>query len=235
MRSLFFVDHISNPLIIEGDEGHHAADVVRVKVGEELDVSDNSTLAHGRVTSVTKGRVELEILSSNPLAPSKPRVVVAQALIKGDSLSDSVDLMVQVGVDQIIPWISERSIVQWDQAKASKNVGKLNSVAFEACKQSRRPRMATVDSLHTSQELIKRFSQFDLVVALHESGREFLADDSFDGENILLIVGPEGGLSDQELTQFGAQVRRMGPTVIRSAQAGAVAAAVVFAKSSWRS
>lgn len=235
MRSLFFVDRISDPLIIDGDEGHHAADVVRVKVGEELDVSDNSTLVHGRVTSVSKGRVELETLSSSPIPPSRPRVVVAQALIKGDSLSDSVDLMVQVGVDHVIPWVAERSIVQWDGAKAEKNVAKLNAAAFEACKQSRRPRIATVDSLHSSKELKERFAHFDRVVALHESGHEFLADDTFNGESILLIVGPEGGLSDLELSQFGVEIRRMGPTVIRSAQAGAVAAAVVFAATSWRS
>lgn len=235
MRSLFFVNQITDPILIDGDEGHHAADVIRVKVGEEIDVSDNSRFVHARITSVAKGRVEAEILADLQIPKMRPAVTVAQALIKGDALYDSVDLMVQVGIDRIIPWTAERSIVQWDSNKAEKNLAKLQSVAFEASKQARRPQRPRVDGVLTATALKSELSSFDRVVLLHESGSEYLADDSFDCETILLVVGPEGGFSEKELEFFGVDIRRLGPTVIRSAQAGAVAAAVVFAASSWRS
>lgn len=234
MRSLFFTDEVGPIVILDGDEGHHAADVVRVRVGEEIDVSDTKRFVHAQVTAVSKGRVEARILNELQIPDSKPHLTIAQALIKGDSMAESVDLMTQVGVDQIIPWIAERSIVQWDASKAEKNLTKLKATALEASKQSRRPTIPKIDSLLKANELAEKSKNFDRVIALHESGEEHLAGIGFADESVLMIVGPEGGLSDAEIALFNAEVRRIGPTVIRSAHAGAIAAAVVFASNAWR-
>lgn len=237
MRSLFFVDHISTSILLSGEQGHHAADVMRLRVGEEIDVSDRSRFVRARITAVTKGQLEAEIVEELPLVRPRPEISVAQALIKGDSLSESVDIMSQVGVDSILLWKSERTIVQWDQHKTERNAEKLQTTAFESSKQARRPTWPKVGPVVTTQELLDRSSEFDRVVILHESGREHLADDDFDLDSVLLVVGPEGGVSDTELERLAAVgvVRRLGPTVIRSAQAAAIAAAVIYAKSSWRS
>lgn len=234
MRSLYFTESIGASILLQGDEGHHAADVARVRVGEEIDVSDGTRLIHARVTSVSKGRVEAEILSELSVPVLKPRITIAQALIKGDAMGESIDLMTQVGVHAVIPWISERSIVHWDANKAEKNHGKLKAIAFEASKQSRRPTLPHLSQLQSAAELKATFDQFDRVITLHESGVDHLADEKVMVESLLMIVGPEGGLSNNELNFFDTDIRRIGPTVIRSAQAGAVAAAVVFAGSAWR-
>lgn len=236
MRSLFFTGHISDHVVLDGDSGHHAADVVRLKVGEEIDVSDRIRLVRARVTAVHVGRVEAEIVEELALPQNRPAITVAQALIKGDGLVDSVDLMTQVGVHEVIPWQAERSIVQWDQAKAERNIAKLQVTAIEASKQSRRAIWPLIDGLSSTNSLLLKAGDFQRVVVLHESGSEHLADDDFDVDSLLLIVGPEGGLTPTELEQFSpaADIRRLGPTVIRSAQAGAIGAAVIFAKTSWR-
>lgn len=236
MRSLFFAREISEPIVLDGEEGHHAADVVRVRVNEEIDISDNKRWVHAKVTAVTRGRVEAEIIEELTIPAAKPSITVAQGVVKGDALSESVDVMTQVGVHRIIPWFAERSVVHWDAAKAQKNVSKLQTQAVEASKQARRPQWPTIDLPMTTSQLISEMPHFDRVVVLHESGEEHLADDDFNVESILMIVGPEGGLSPAELEDFAnrAVIRRLGPTVIRSAQAAAIASAVVFAKRSWR-
>lgn len=210
---------------------------MRLRVGEEIDVSDRSRLVRARVTTVTKGRLEAEIVEELPLVQQRPEISVAQALIKGDSLAESVDIMSQVGVDSILLWNSERSIVQWDQHKTARNTEKLQSTAFESSKQARRPTWPTVGPVVTTAELVDRSSAYDRLIILHESGREHLADDDFDLDSVLLVIGPEGGVSDAELELLSTVgvVRRLGPTVIRSAQAAAIAASVIYAKSSWRS
>lgn len=234
MRSLFFTTHIGEHIELTGDEGHHAASVVRLKAGEEIDVSDGHRLVHARVTEVGKSLVVAEIVADLPMPVLTPHLTVAQALIKGDAMGESVDLMTQVGVHQIIPWQAERSIVQWDTTKASKNIAKLNSQVLESSKQSRRPVPPSVDALYTTTQLQSRLGEFDRVILLHESGEEHLADDNFDQERVLLIVGPEGGLSESELAAIPGAIRKLGPTVIRSAQAGAIAATVIFAQHGWR-
>lgn len=234
MRSLFFADNLADSVELTGEEGHHAADVVRVKVGEEIDISDGQRLVHARVTSVAKGRVEAEVLADLAVSALTPRITIAQALIKGDAMSQSIDLMTQVGVHEIWPWAAERSIVQWDQSKAEKNLEKMKSLVIEASKQSRRPIPPAVGPIVTTTDLVKRGQEFDRVILLHESGDLHLADEDLSEGRILMVVGPEGGLSDRELTELGGDVRRLGPTVIRSAQAGAIAAAVVFAQRAWR-
>lgn len=234
MRSLFFTSKIGERVELTGEEGHHAADVVRVRAGEEIDVSDGSRLVHARVISVSKGRVEAEILDEEVISHLQPQITVAQALIKGDALGESVDLMTQVGVQHILFWQAERSVVQWDQSKADKNLKRFSTVALEASKQARRPIPPEIKGLVRTTNLIEIAAQFDRIILLHESGEEHLADDSFGDQRVLLVVGPEGGLSDQELAQIPGDVRRLGPTVIRSAQAGAIAASVLFAQRAWR-
>jgi len=239
MRSLFFGDIESDRVELAGSEGHHAADVMRIGLGEEIDVSDgNGAVALVRVDRVSKGEVAGQVLSRRQAIAATPVIAVAQALTKGEAMSEAIDLMTQVGVAMIIPWTAERSIAQWRGDRVSKSLDRLKHVALAAAKQSRNPLMPTIEAPATSAELVHRFHDFDQVVVLHEEATNSLASADFQGINrVLLVVGPEGGLSPTELANFtaaGGELHLLGPTVLRAAHAGAIASAVCQAKSTWR-
>lgn len=237
MRPLFFGDLSGERVLLDGDEGHHAADVMRLRVGEQIDVSDNrETWVSATVTAVTKGRVEAQVIERHGIPALTPSITIAQAIAKGDAMSEAVELMSQIGVGTVLPWSAEHSISRWDGPKAQKAVERLQAVAFSAAKQARNRRITQVDTLHSHAALVGRLSEFDLVCVLHESAPESLAGlDLRLARTILLVVGPEGGLSPDELSSFGqAQIVRIGPTVLRSAHAGAIASAVVASSTWWR-
>jgi 16S rRNA (uracil1498-N3)-methyltransferase len=239
MRSLFFGDISSGKVKLAGEEGHHAADVLRVRVGEEIDVSDNAgQYARVLVTQVSKSEVVGEIQERFSIHNTSPRITVAQALIKGSGMSESVDLMTQVGVHEIAPWHAERSVAHWEEQRAAKSIERLRFVARTAAKQSRNPLVLRVDEVISTDKLIATFPNFPAVVVLHEEATTPLA--SFDIKSIdslLMVVGPEGGISPREIDQMvnaGATLVRLGTSVIRSIHAGAIGASVVFGNSSWR-
>jgi 16S rRNA (uracil1498-N3)-methyltransferase len=137
-----------------------------------------------------------------------------------------------VGVDEILPWSALRSVAKWENEKASKGQERWRSVAREASKQSRRIAIPKIGSLHSTRELIARIHSADCAIVLHESGEEPIAKISLpsNGE-VLLVVGPEGGIDESELELFrsaGAHIAVLGSTVLRSAHAGGIAAAVVM-------
>lgn len=239
MRSLFFSEFAGDRVLLEGVEGHHAANVLRVRIGEEIDVSDNrGGCAVVRIDEVGSGRVAGSVIERRVVEVRPPRIVVAQALIKGEAMTTAVDLMTQVGVTTIIPWEAERSIVRWSGEKALKGVERLRSAAMAAAKQSRNPLIPTVDEVHTAPELTERLASFGAVFLLHEEADLPMSGMQMAGhESVLMIVGPEGGLAPVEIASFsaaGAFTVRLGPTVLRSAHAGAIAAAALLAGTAWR-
>ncbi|HUW78463.1 MAG TPA: 16S rRNA (uracil(1498)-N(3))-methyltransferase [Candidatus Nanopelagicaceae bacterium] len=234
MLPLFLADSIfGETVILDGDEGHHAADVVRVRPGEWIRISNGvSDYVDGVVESVSRGHVEVKVESRFSLPPAEPRLVVVQALAKGDSSNIAVELLTEVGVDEILPWSSLRSIAKWEGEKIAKGRQRWESIAREATKQSRRISIPKVGPLHSTNELIARFNSADCVIVLHESGEQPISEISrpHEGE-LLLVVGPEGGIDESELSLFrsaGAHIGVLGPTVLRSAHAGGIAAAVLL-------
>jgi 16S rRNA (uracil1498-N3)-methyltransferase len=234
MLPLFLADSVAGETVaLVGDEARHAAAVVRVRVGERIRVSDGvSEYVDGVVIAVAKNHVEVRVQSRFVLPPTDLRIVVAQALAKGDSSSTAVDLLTGVGVDEILPWSALRSVAKWENEKASKGQERWRSVAREASKQSRRIAIPKIGSLHSTRELIARIHSADCAIVLHESGEEPIAKISLpsNGE-VLLVVGPEGGIDESEIELFrsaGAHIAVLGPTVLRSAHAGGIAAAVVM-------
>jgi 16S rRNA (uracil1498-N3)-methyltransferase len=234
MLPLFLADSVAGETVaLVGDEARHAAAVVRLRVGERVRVSDGvSDYVDGVVIAVAKHQVEVRVQSRFVLPPTDLRIVVAQALAKGDSSSTAVDLLTGVGVDEILPWSALRSVAKWENEKASKGQERWRSVAREASKQSRRIAIPKIGSLHSTRELIARIHSADCAIVLHESGEEPIAKISLpsNGE-VLLVVGPEGGIDESELELFrsaGAHIAVLGSTVLRSAHAGGIAAAVVM-------
>jgi 16S rRNA (uracil1498-N3)-methyltransferase len=226
-------------LLLEGDEGRHAATVVRVRAGERYLVADGagrSALCEAEAVDRTwvRGRV-LEV--TDEPAP-QPRLVLVQALAKGDRDEQAVEAATELGVDEVVPWQAERSVVVWRGERAAKSLAKWAAVVARATKQSRRARMPLTSSAVDLAALVVRVQAAALTVVLHEEATDPLAGTALPTEgDVLVVVGPEGGISPRELealTAAGGRPVRLGPTILRSSSAGPAALAVINAATRWR-
>jgi 16S rRNA (uracil1498-N3)-methyltransferase len=232
---LFLADDLSaDRLVLSGPEGRHAATVRRLRVGEAVDLADGrGARAACTVASVGRDVVELEVRSRSTEPPPSPRVVLVQALAKGDRGELAVELATEVGVDEVVPWRAARCIVRWEGERGTKALARWRATARESGKQSRRAWLPVVGEPATTAQVAERMRSAHGLV-LHESADVPLAGLALPGEgDVLLVVGPEGGVTDEELAAFrdaGAAVARLGQSVLRTSTAGAVAAAVVSAR-----
>jgi 16S rRNA (uracil1498-N3)-methyltransferase len=220
---------------LSGPEGHHAAAVRRLRTGERADVSDGAgTLAEGVVTAVGKDSVTLEVRATRAVPAPQPRLVVVQALPKGDRGELAVELMTEVGVDAVVPWSAERSITRWQGDRGERALAKWRATAREAAKQSRRAWLPEIAEPATTAAVAKLASAAASAIVLEADGGVKLHELALpDGGDIVLVVGPEGGISPAEraaLRAAGAIEARLGPTVLRTSTAGAVAAATILAR-----
>jgi 16S rRNA (uracil1498-N3)-methyltransferase len=222
---------------LAGAEGHHAVAVTRLRPGERVDLGDGrGTLVRAVVDSISgRERLDARVLARDVVLPPQPRLVVVQALPKGDRGETAVETLTEVGVDVIVPWQSERSIARWSGERAERGRSRWLATARAAGKQSRRAWLPEVAELASTADVAALLADAELGVVLHEEGPVPLRDlDCPTAGEVVLVVGPEGGLSPQELDLFaaaGALVARMGTSVMRTSTAGTVAAAVLLAAS----
>jgi 16S rRNA (uracil1498-N3)-methyltransferase len=236
--ALFFVDAAAlaaERIVVDGAEGRHAADVRRLRVGERVDVGDGGgRLAHGVVVTVGRGRIEVDVESRTETVAPSPRFVVVQALAKGGRDLDAVEAMTEVGVDQIVVWAAERSVAK----PTDKTLAKWSATAREAAKQSRRAWIPQVTGPLSTGEVCTRIESVALAVALHEEATQPLASLPLPGSgDVQLIVGPEGGLSADEVASFaaaGAHICRLGDSVLRTSTAGVAALSALSTQNRWR-
>jgi 16S rRNA (uracil1498-N3)-methyltransferase len=227
-------------VVVDGDEGRHAATVRRLAAGEPVVLVDGTgLLVQGVVAEVGKGRVEVAVVSRTETEPPAPRLVAVQALPKGDRGQVAVETLTEVGVDVVVPWAAERCVTQWRGERAEKSLERWRTTAREAAKQSRRAWFPEVPGLASTADVVERLRTAALAVVLHESATEPLATvDVPAAGDVVLVVGPEGGLSDAEVAAFGAVgavAYRLGPTVLRTSTAGTAAAALLLGRSlRWR-
>ncbi|MBF6083077.1 16S rRNA (uracil(1498)-N(3))-methyltransferase [Nocardia cyriacigeorgica] len=232
--TVFYLDEIPAPggiAVLDGPEGRHAATVRRIRVGEQITLSDGrGLLAESEVVAAQRDRLELAVRASSVAAPARPPVTVVQALPKSDRSELAVELMTEAGADVIVPWQAARCVANWE-AKADKGIGKWRAAAKSAARQSRRAYIPEVTGLLRTADLLTavRAAKADgaVVAALHESGESRFTELPLrEAQAIMLIVGPEGGLDDAELTalaEAGADVVLLGPTVLRTSTAATVA------------
>lgn len=213
---------------LAGDEGAHAVRVRRMRVGEGIRIADGQgKYADCEITEVTGKALRAWITERGESLEPTPRLVVAQALPKGDRGGLAVELMTEAGVDEIIPWQAATCVSRWaDDVKAAKGRAKWQATAREAAKQSRRTRVPVIAEAVDTQALAERIAGRTAIV-LHESTAMPIADADITGaDEIIVIVGPEGGVTRGEielLTDAGAQAVRLGPEVLRTSTAGLVA------------
>lgn len=220
--------------LLAGDEGRHAAAVRRIRVGEELVLSDGAGgFARCAVTAVGKADATVRCSDTWTVPPASPRVVLVQALPKSDRSELAVELATEAGIDAIIPWQAARCVSRWDggkggAGKAEKGVARWRAVARSAAKQARRAYVPEVHDLVSTRELVPLLTSMDAnVVVLHEGSAVPLGEVDFSvTETVVIVVGPEGGISPEELDALvgmGAQPALLGPTVLRTSTAAAVA------------
>ena len=231
---------VGDTAVLDGSEGHHAAVVRRVRSGERVALTDGSgVVARCRVLDVGGGAVTAEVLEVTRAVPETPRVVVVQAIPKGDRGTLAVEMLTEVGVDVVVPWAASRCVAQWRGARADKALEKWRAAAREAAKQSRRPWFPTVMPVASTEEVAAMLADASVRVVLHEAASGPLADVPVPGRGeIVVVVGPEGGITDEELAAFGAvgaEPLRMGSSVLRSSTAGVAAVAALLARTPrWR-
>ena len=212
---------------VTGDEARHAVVVKRTRPGESVLLADGAGRAvRGRVVAAEKNHLALEVTEILASPPRAHRFVVAQALAKGDRSELAVEIMTELGVDEILAWQASRSIVRWQGERGAKSLGRWAATAREATKQSRRFRIPEVSAADTTR-VVERIRAAELALVLHESAEKTLARVNLpEAGEILLIVGPEGGISPDELERFqqaGAVPVRISDGVLRTSTAGAIA------------
>lgn len=220
---------------LTGPEGHHAAAVRRLRPGKRADVSDGAgTIAECDVLSVTRDSVVLGVRSVREVPAPEPTITVVQALPKGDRGELAVELMTEVGVDAVVPWAAHRCVVRWQGERGERSLGKWRATAREAAKQSRRAWIPEVPGLASLGDVADRVSAAAAAVVLETDAEAALPRLPLpEHGEILLIVGPEGGITPAErtaLAEAGAVEARLGPTVLRTSTAGAAAAAVLLSR-----
>lgn len=236
---LFLVDALpaADLFTLGGPEGHHAATVQRLRVGELLVLADGlGGTAFALVTAVGRGTLDVRITSRAYARTPDPRLVVVQGIAKGDRGELAVQAMTEVGVDEIVPWAASRSVVQWRGERGAKARDKWAATAREAAKQARRPWLPVIggDPDCSTKHVAARISAAAAAFVLHEEATDRLVTAELPGTGeIVLVVGPEGGITPDEVTSLaaaGARPVRLGDSVLRTSTAGVAALAVLSAR-----
>jgi len=231
MLTLFFVEDLPTQIgqiyEFDNDDAQHAVRVLRMAAGEIFMLADGSgAWSQVKAFAVKKKSIEVEVMSSGFQEALPTTITVVQALPKSDRSKEAVELLTEAGVDRIVPWSASRSI-----GKAS---DKFAVTAREASKQSRRLRIPEVTDIATTEQICEAIQLSDLAVVFHESADVKLSDciSSHNVAHLLIIIGPEGGITSSELEAFakaGAKVALMGRPILRSAHAGIAAVAAISA------
>ncbi|MFJ4756919.1 16S rRNA (uracil(1498)-N(3))-methyltransferase [Streptomyces sp. NPDC088763] len=233
------LEHAGGPYVLDGPEGRHAVSVKRLRVGEEVVLTDGlGRWAEGVVAAAEgKDRLVVDLGAVEEEPEPRPRITVVQALPKGDRGELAVETMTETGVDRIVPWAAARCITQWKGERGAKALGKWRATAREAGKQSRRVRFPEVTDAATTRQVAGLLAGAAFAAVLHEDrdyGSEPLATAELPAEgDLVLVVGPEGGVSPEELAVFeeaGARAYRLGRSVLRTSTAGTAATALLLGR-----
>lgn len=231
---VFLVDVLPDgpDAVLDGDEGHHAAVVRRLTAGEALTLSDGAGgAADCVVTGPAPGGLRLAVTAVRRLDPPSPRFVLVQALAKGDRGELAVELAVELGVDLVVPWSAARSVTRWDGPRGQRARERWRSTARAAAKQSRRAWVPEVGELASTRSVAGLIGAAAGALVLHEAASTPLVDVPLPAAgDLVLVVGPEGGLDEAELAAFaaaGATPVRLGAPVLRTSTAGAAALAAL--------
>jgi len=227
----------SDVVVLSGAEARHAATVRRLRPGERADVTDGAGLvAECVVAGPADGGLGLTVLARREVPRPDPAITVVQAIPKGDRGELAVEEMTEVGVDRIVPWAAARCVPVWQGARGERSLARWRLTAREAAKQSRRawiPEITPVAS--AAAQVAGLIGKAACAMVLEPGATASLGRLSLpESGDLLVVVGPEGGITAEESAAFGAAgaiACRLGPTVLRTSTAGTVAAAILLTRS----
>jgi 16S rRNA (uracil1498-N3)-methyltransferase len=218
---------------LTGTEARHAVTVSRLQVGERVEIGNGAGLrVVGPITRAEPTLLQIDIDSVVQESTPTPAIWLAQALAKGDRDELAVQAATELGADGVIPWSAQRSISRWEGAKVAKGHARWEAIVREATKQSIRAFIPEVGEIMSSKQLAALAGSTRMLV-LDPTGDAALTDIELDDRDVVLVVGPEGGVAPSELDLMraaGATVVRLGSTVLRTSTAGPAAIAVLNAK-----
>lgn len=233
MAGLFYVEalpEVGELAVVGGDAGFHAATVRRIRPGEQLTLGDGAgAVAECRVEEADRDGVRARVLARRQVLPATPPVTVVQALPKSERSELAIELATEAGADAFLAWQADRCVARWDGPRADKGLRRWQATTRAAAGQSRRAHIPPVDGVLGTSELVawvgEQVSGGTTVLVLHDAAGAGLPDVSA-APGLAVVVGPEGGITDAELTALtdaGAVAARLGPTVLRTSTAAAVA------------
>ena len=235
VATLFYAESIpavGGVAVVDGDEGFHAASVRRLRPGEELVLSDGAgTVADCVVQSADKRSLTARVLAFRTVPLPRPPVTVVQAIPKSERSELAIELATEAGADEFVAWQAQRCVARWDGDRAANGLRRWRAVARSAARQSRRAWIPDVSGPMSTEALCSYLTQQigagAVVLVLHESADVPITEETVaQASSVILLVGPEGGISDPEITALmnaGAVTVRLGPTVLRTSTAAAVA------------
>ena len=235
----FVADQASTAIVggtieLTGAEAHHAATVRRVRDGERVTVTDGrGAWAEGAVESAQPQLVIVRIDARTDVPAARPRLVLVQALAKGDRDEMAVQAATELGVDEVVPWQASRSVSRWEGRKLDKGRERWASIVREAAKQAHRAWLPEVAAPVTTGQLAQRAAGAVMVLLNPWADTALTALDATDAAEVILVVGPEGGIAPDEIERLeaaGAVSARLGDTVLRTSTAGPAALAVLNAR-----
>ncbi len=221
---------VGDRVTVAGSEARHAVTVSRLKAGESVSVGNGAGLVfEGTVVAAEPTSFAFDVSAVTATERSGPAVILAQALAKGDRDELAIQAATELGVDAVIPWSAGRSIVRWEGAKMTKGVDRWAAVVREATKQSMRAWMPDVLDLVSTRQLALLGAETRMLV-LDAGAGSALSEVILDDRDLLVVVGPEGGIGDDELAALGGEPVRLGSEVLRTSTAGPAAIALLNAK-----
>jgi 16S rRNA (uracil1498-N3)-methyltransferase len=235
MPGLFYIDALPESgelAVVEGDQGFHAATVRRIRCGEQLVLGDGAGgVARCVVEQAGRDGLQARVLDRWQVPSVQPPVTVIQALPKTERSELAIELATEAGADALVAWQAARCVARWEGGRADKGLRRWRAVARAAAQQSRRAHIPSVDGVLTTAALTRRIGDLvasgGMVLVLHESAAGQVTDLGLaQAKSVTLVVGPEGGIAPDELTAMtdaGAVAVRLGPTVLRTSTAAAVA------------
>ncbi|MHB1066807.1 MAG: 16S rRNA (uracil(1498)-N(3))-methyltransferase [Candidatus Nanopelagicales bacterium] len=226
---------------VTGTEARHAVTVMRLSPGQVVQLVDGQGGRAAGTVLASADRRAMAVEVTAVLREDAPslRLTAVQALAKGERGELAVQQLTEIGADEIIPWAAAASVVRWRADRAARSRQRWVDASTAAAKQSRRARFPVIAPLASTADVLARMGTAALALVLHESAGQPLGGVAVPQQGeVLLVVGPEGGITPGELACFtgaGARAVRLGPTVLRTSSAGMVAAGIILAASPrWR-
>jgi len=226
---------VGDIVTINGAEAHHAIKVRRVKIGEQLNLTNGVTHSFTGEVVEAADYLSVRILTRVQIVAHKLSFVLVQALAKGDRDELAIQAASEIGVSRVMPWQANRSVSRWEGSKVEKQVTRWQAICDEACKQSLQPLFTSVEQPVTSRQISEQIKQSSgLWLILDPTASASIVDLVLPEEGeIFLLVGPEGGISHEEIESFeqnGAKGVRLGASVLRTSTGGVAALSVLSAR-----